>query len=161
MSAIFNSNKAAGSSMRRQRTRNASAQFRARQEGMIDEGKHCGKCGDYYPSISSDWGWWVCDDCGGNVVRDSRKVVNAGSEQPAPGSERRLKFARLRNKQKSPRSTFVVSSFLDKPEPKPVKKVTVKKAQVAAKSQKQLRREAAMAELGLTEADIIKFTEGK
>ena len=161
MSAIFNSNKAAGSSMRRQRTRNASAQFRARQEGMIDEGKNCGKCGDYYPSISSDWGWWVCDDCGGNVVRDSRKVVNAGSEQPAPGSERRLKFARLRNKQKAPRSTFVVSSFLDKPEPKPVKKVTVKKAQVAAKSQKQLRREAAMAELGLTEADIIKFTEGK
>ncbi len=161
MSAIFNSNKAAGSSMRRQRTRNASAQFRARQEGMIGEGKHCGKCGDYYPSISSDWGWWVCDDCGGNVVRDSRKVVNAGSEQPAPGSERRLKLARLRNKQKSPRSTFVVSSFLDKPEPKPVKKVTVKKAQVAAKSQKQLRREAAMAELGLTEADIIKFTEGK
>ena len=161
MSAIFNSNKAAGSSMRRQRTRNASAQFRARQEGMIGEGKHCGKCGDYYPSISSDWGWWVCDDCGGNVVRDSRKVVNAGSEQPAPGSERRLKFARLRNKQKAPRSTFVVSSFLDKPEPKPVKKVTPKKAKVAAKSQKQLRREAAMAELGLTEADIIKFTEGK
>ena len=161
MSAIFNSNKAAGSSMRRQRTRNASAQFRARQEGMSGEGKHCGKCGDYYPSISSDWGWWVCDDCGGNVVRDSRKVVNAGSEQPAPGSERRLKFARLRNKQKAPRSTFVVSSFLDKRESKPVKKVTAKKAKVAAKSQKQLRREAAMAELGLTEADIIKFTEGK
>tara|TARA_Y100000296_G_scaffold77885_1_gene99925 strand:+ start:374 stop:859 length:486 start_codon:yes stop_codon:yes gene_type:complete len=161
MSAIFNSNKAAGSSMRRQRTRNASAQFRARQEGMIDEGKNCGKCGDYYPSISSDWGWWVCDDCGGNVVRDSRKVVNAGSEQPAPGSERRLKFARLRNKQKTPSSTFVVSSFLDKREPKAVKKVTAKKAKVAAKSQKQLRREAAMAELGLTEADIIKFTEGK
>jgi len=160
MSAIFNSNKAAGSSMRRQRTRNASAQFRARQEGMIGEGKHCGKCGDYYPSISSDWGWWVCDDCGGNVVRDSRKVVNAGSEQPAPGSERRLKFARLRNKQKTPRSTFVVSSFLDKREPKAVKKVTAKKAKVAAKSQKQLKREAALAELGLTEADIIKFTEG-
>ena len=161
MSAIFNSNKAAGSSMRRQRTRNASAQFRARQEGMSGEGKHCGKCGDYYPSISSDWGWWVCKPCGGNVVRDSRKVVNAGSEQPAPGSERRLKFARLRHEQKAARSTFVVSSFLDKREPKPVKKVTAKKAKVAAKSQKQLRREAAMAELGLTEADIIKFTEGK
>ena len=161
MSAIFNSNKAAGSSMRRQRTRNASAQFRARQEGMIDEGKHCGKCGDYYPSISSDWGWWVCDDCGGNVVRDSRKVVNAGSEQPAPGSERRLKLARLRNKQKAPRSTFVVSSFLDKPEPKPKTKKAKPTVKVQAKSQKQLRREAALAELGLTEADIIKFTEGK
>ena len=143
--------------MRRQRTRNASAQFRARQEGMIDEGKHCGKCGDYYPSISTEWGFWVCDDCGGNVVRNSRKVVNAGSEQPAPGSERRLKFARLRNKQKAPRLTFVVSYFNDKPEPKPKRK----KAKAAGKSQKQLKREAAMAELGLTEADIIKFTESK
>jgi len=162
MSRLFNSNKSAGSSMRRQKTRNASAQFRARQEGMSGEGKHCGKCGDYYPSISTEWGWWVCDDCGGNVVRGSHKVVNAGSEQPAPGSERRLKFARLRNKQKAPRSTFVVSSFLDKRDPpKRVKKVTPKKAKVAAKSQKQLKREAAMAELGLTEADIIKFTEDK
>ena len=159
MSAIFNSNKAAGSSMRRQKTRNASAQFRARQEGMIDEGKHCGKCGDYYPSISTEWGRWICDDCGGNVVRGSHKVVNAGSEQSAPGAERRLKFARLRNKQKAARSTFVVPSFLDKPvRPKPVKKVTPKKAK-AAKSAKQLKREAAMAILGLTEADIIKFTE--
>ena len=157
MSAIFNSNKAAGSSMRRQKTQNASAQFRARQEGMSGEGKHCGKCGDYYPSISTDWEWWVCDDCGGNVVRGSRKVVNAGSEQPAPGAERRLKFARLRNKQKAPLLTFVVSYFNDKPEPKPKRK----KAKAAGKSQKQLKREAAMAELGLTEADIIKFTESK
>jgi len=147
--------------MRRQRTRNASAQFRARQEGMIDEGKHCGKCGDYYPSISTDWEFWVCDDCGGNVVRGSRKVVNAGCSESAPGSERRLKFARLRNKQKAPRLTFVVSYFNDKPERKPVKKVTAKKVKVAGKSAKQLKREAAMAELGLTEADIIKFTEGK
>ena len=161
MSAIFNSNKAAGSSMRRQRTRNASAQFRARQEGMSGEGKHCGKCGDYYPSISTEWGRWVCDDCGGNVVRNSRKVVNAGSEQAAPGAERRLKFARLRNKQKAPRSTFVVSSFLDKPAPKPVKKVTAKKAKAPAKSAKELKREAAMKILGLTEADIIKFTDSK
>ena len=161
MSAIFNSNKAAGSSMRRQRTRNASAQFRARQEGMIDEGKHCGKCGDYYPSISTEWGWWVCDDCGGNVVRGSHKVVNAGSEQPAPGSERRLKFARLRNKQKAPRLTFVVSYFNDKPEPKPKRKKAKAAPKVQAKSQKQLKREAALAELGLTEADIIKFTDSK
>ena len=159
MSAIFNSNKAAGSSMRRQRTRNASAQFRARQEGMIDEGKHCAKCGDYYPSISTEWGRWVCDDCGGNVVRGSRKVVNAGSEQPAPGAERRLKFARLRNKQKAPRLTFVVSYFNDKPEPKPKRKKAKAAPKVQAKSQKQLRREAAMAELGLTEADIISFSE--
>jgi predicted nucleic acid-binding Zn-ribbon protein len=161
MSAIFNSNKAAGSSIRRQRTRNASAQFRARQEGMIDEGKHCGKCGDYYPSISTEWERWICDDCGGNVVRGSHKVVNAGSEQPAPGAERRARFARVRNKQKAPRSTFLVSSFLDKPDrPKPVKKVTPKKAKVAAKSAKELKREAAMKTLGLTEADIIKFNGG-
>tara|TARA_R110002110_G_C13087996_1_gene684543 strand:- start:70 stop:555 length:486 start_codon:yes stop_codon:yes gene_type:complete len=161
MSAIFNSNKAAGSSMRRQKTRNASAQFRARQEGMIDEGKHCAKCGDYYPSISTEWGRWICDDCGGNVVRGSRKVVNAGSEQPAPGAERRLKFARLRNKQKAPRLTFVVSYFNDKPEPKPKRKKAKAASKVQAKSQKQLKREAALAELGLTEADIIKFTDSK
>ena len=161
MSAIFNSNRAAGSSIRRQRTRNASAQFRARQEGMIDEGKHCAKCGDYYPSISTEWGRWICDDCGGNVVRGSHKVVNAGSEQPAPGAARRARFARVRNKQKQPASTFVVSSFLDKPDRrKPVKKVTPKKAKVAAKSAKELKREAAMKILGLTEADIIKFSEG-
>ena len=161
MSAIFNSNKAAGSSMRRQKTQNASAQFRARQEGMSGEGKHCGKCGDYYPSISTEWGWWVCDDCGGNVVRGSRKVVNAGCSESAPGSERRLKFARLRNKQKAPRLTFVVSYFNDKPEPKPKRKKAKAAPKVQAKSQKQLKREAAMAELGLTEADIIKFTESK
>ena len=161
MSRLFNSNKSAGSSMRRQKTRNASAQFRARQEGMSGEGKHCGKCGDYYPSISTEWGWWVCDDCGGNVVRGSHKVVNAGSEQPAPGSERRLKFARLRNKQKAPRLTFVVSYFNDKPEPKPKRKKAKAAPKVQAKSQKQLKREAALAELGLTEADIIKFTDSK
>ena len=155
MSRLFNSNKSAGSSMRRQKTQNASAQFRARQEGMSGEGKHCGKCGDYYPSISTEWGFWVCDDCGGNVVRGSRKVVNAGSEQPAPGAERRLKFARLRNKQKAPLLTFVVSYFNDKPEPKPKRK----KAKAAGKSQKQLKREAALAELGLTEADLISFSD--
>jgi len=102
---------------------------------------------------------WRCEHHGG--AKHSR--ANARDEEYAngiPGAERRARFARVRNKQRKA-STFTahIPSFLDKPEPKPVKKVTAKKAKVAAKSQKQLRREAAMAELGLTEADIIKFTE--
>ena len=145
--------------MRRQKTRNSSAQFRANLEGAHDEGKNCSRCGVHDPNVSSKWvGHWNCEDCGGNAV--SRKVVNGGSNESAPGDARRERLARLRNKQKAPRLTFVVSYFNDKPDrPKPVKKVTPKKAKVAAKSAKQLKREAAMAILGLTEADIIKFTE--
>ena len=104
---------------------------------------------------------WRCEHHGG--VKHSR--ANAKDQEFAngiPGAERRARFARVRNKQrKASTCTAHIPSFLDKPEPKPVKNVTAKKAKVAAKSQKQLRREAAMAELGLTEADIIKFTEGK
>jgi ribosomal protein L37AE/L43A len=157
MSRLFNSNKSAGSSMRRQRSRNSSAQFHAKLEGAHDEGKNCSRCGVHDPNVSSKWvGHWNCASCGGNTV--SRTVANAGSSESTPGEARRLRFARLRNKQKVPATTFVVSSFLDE-RPKTVKKVTPKKAtpQIKAKAAKELRREAAMAELGLTEADIIKF----
>lgn len=143
--------------MRRQRSRNSSAQFQARREGAHDEGKNCSRCGVHDPNVSSKWmGHWNCEDCGGNAV--SRKVVNAGSSESAPGEARRIRFARLRNKQKAPTTTFVVSSFLDE-RPKAVKKVTPKKAapQVQAKTAKQKQREEAMKALGLTEADIIKF----
>ena len=57
--------------------------------------------------------------------------------------------------------TFVVSYFNDKPEPKPKRKKATAAPKVQAKSQKQLKRAAALAELGLTEADIIKFTDSK
>ena len=105
---------------------------------------------------------WRCEHHGG---ANNHSRANARDEEYAngiPGAERRARFYRVRNKQRKA-STFTghIPSFLDKPEPKAVKKVTAKKAKVAAKSQKQLRREAAMAELGLTEADLIKFAENK
>ena len=155
--AHFFSNSSAGASMRRQKTRNSSAQFRAKLEGSHDEGKNCSRCGVHDPNVSSNWvGHWNCEQCGGNAV--SRKVVNAGSSGSAPGEARRLRFARLRNKQQTPVATFVISSFLDE-RPKTVKKVTPKKAapQIKAKAAKELQREAAMEFLGLTEADIIAF----
>ena len=156
--AHFFSNSSAGASMRRQKTRNSSAQFQARREGSHDEGKNCSRCGVHDPNVSSKWvGHWNCERCGGNAV--SRKVVNAGSSESAPGDARRARLARHRNKGKKPITTFHIPTFLDKPDrPKTVKKVTAT-AKVQAKPTKQLRREAAMAELGLTEADIIKFAE--
>ena len=158
MSRLFNSHKSAGSSMRRQRSRNSSAQFQARREGAHDEGKNCSRCGVHDPNVSSKWvGHWNCPPCGGNIV--SRKVTNAGSTEAAPGDARRERLARHRNKGKKPTTTFHIPSFLDKPEPKPVKKMTAKKAKVQAKSQKQLRREAALAELGLTEAQVADFQQ--
>jgi len=100
---------------------------------------------------------WRCERHGG--AKHSRAY--AKDEEYAngiPGAERRARFARVRNKQrKAAAPTAHIPSFLDGPEAKPVKKMTAKKAKVQAKSQKQLRREAAMAALGLTEADIIKF----
>jgi hypothetical protein len=158
MAHFFSNNSAAGSK-RRQKTRNSSAQFQARREGSHDEGKNCSRCGVHDPNVPSKWvGHWNCEDCGGNAV--SRKVVNSGSSESAPVDARRERLARFRNKQKAPASTFVVSTFLDKPDrPKTVKKVTPKKANISTKSAKELKREAAMKALGLTEADIIKFAE--
>ena len=100
---------------------------------------------------------WRCERHGG--AKHSRAY--AKDEEYAngiPGAERRARFARFRNKGKVATTTFHIPSFLDEPEkPQAVKKMTAKKVKIAGKSAKQLRREAAMAELGLTEADIIKF----
>ena len=102
---------------------------------------------------------WLCEHHGG--VKHSR--ANARDEEYAngiPGAERRARFARVRNKQrKAAAVTAHIPSFLD---PRPVAaqpKASKPAPKVQAKSQKQLRREAAMAELGLSEADIIKFAE--
>ena len=102
---------------------------------------------------------WRCERHGG---ANNHARANAKDEEfrnGIPGAARRERIARVRNKGKKPTVTFHIPSFLDKPEPKPVKKMTAKKVKVQAKSQKQLRREAAMAELGLTEADLISFTQ--
>jgi len=98
---------------------------------------------------------WLCEHHGG--VKHSR--ANARDEEYAngiPGAERRMRFARVRAKQrKAAVFTGHIPSFLDPrpvtPKPKAKKVAPV----VQAKSAKQLRREAAMAELGLTEADIL------
>ena len=102
---------------------------------------------------------WRCEHHGG--VKHAR--ANARDEEYAngiPGSERRMRFARVRNKQrKAAAVTAHIPSFLD---PRPVTpKVQAKKAapKVQAKSTKESRRAAAMAELGLTEADLLKFAE--
>ena len=120
-----------------------------------------GGCRVFDPNVSKEHeGRWRCERHGGANNHARANAKDDDCRDGIPGAERRMRFARVRAKQRKA-STFSghIPSFLDKPEPKPVKKVTVKKAQVAAKSQKQLRREAAMAELGLTEADIISFSE--
>ena len=100
---------------------------------------------------------WRCEHHGG--VKHSR--ANARDEEYAngiPGAERRARFARVRNKQrKAAAVTAHIPSFLDPRPPKAVKEATPKKVQIETKSAKELRRAAAMAELGLTEADLITF----
>jgi len=119
-----------------------------------------GGCRVFDPNIlKAHEGRWLCEHHGG--AKHSR--ANARDEECAngiPGAERRARFARVRNKQRKA-STFTahIPSFLDKPAPKLRPKKAKSASKVQGKSQKQLRREAAMAELGLTEADIISFSE--
>jgi len=143
--------------MRRQKTRNSSAQFRARREGAHDEGKNCSRCGVHDPNVSSAWaGHWNCDPCGGNIV--SRKVANAGATEEAPGSARRARFLALRNKdQKPPAFSGHIPSFLDKPErPKTVKKMTAKPT-IDPEAAKRKAQKEAMELLGLTEQQVADF----
>ncbi len=97
--------------------------------------------------------YWRCERHGGVNNHDRANAKDEDCRDGIPGAARRMRFARFRAKQQPADTIFMVSTFLDKPERKtPVKKMT-------AKSTKELRREAALAELGLTEADIIKFAE--
>ena len=103
---------------------------------------------------------WRCERHGGANNHARANAKDEDCRDGIPGEARRQRIARFRNKQRKPSAfTGHIPTFLDKPEPKPVKKMTATKAKIQAKSQTQLRREAAMAELGLTEADIIKFAE--
>ena len=102
--------------------------------------------------------YWLCEHHGGANNHSRANSRDEEFRNGIPGSERRMRFARVRNKQKKKAAfTGHIPSFLDPrpatPKPK-AKKVAPK---VQAKSQKQLRREAALAELGLSEADIRKF----
>ena len=100
---------------------------------------------------------WRCEHHGG--VKHAR--ANARDEEYSngiPGAERRMRFARVRNRQrKAAAVTAHIPTFLDPRPPKAVKKVTPKKLKIETKSTEESRRAAAMAELGLTEADLIKF----
>ena len=98
---------------------------------------------------------WRCERHGG---ANNHARANAKDEEfrnGIPGEARRQRIARLRNKQRKT-STFTahIPSFLDKPEAKPKPQKAKPTVKVQAKSQKQLRREAALAELGLTEAQF-------
>ncbi len=100
---------------------------------------------------------WLCEHHGG--TKHSR--ANARDEEYAngiPGAERRMRFARVRAKKRKA-STFTghIPTFLDPRPAAPKPKKAKPTAKVQAKSQKQLRREAALAELGLTEADLTSF----
>ena len=101
---------------------------------------------------------WRCERHGGANNNARANAKDEDCRDGIPGEARRQRIARFRNKQRKP-STFTghIPTFLDKPEAKPKPKKAKATPKVQAKSQKQLRREAAMAELGLTEADILKF----
>ena len=117
-------------------------------------------CRTFDPNISQKHeGVWRCERHGGANNHARANSKDEEFRNGIPGAARRARFARFRAKQKKQNAssyTAHIPSFLDrKPAPPPKKaKVTVK---VQAKSQKQLRREAALAELGLSEADIRKF----
>ena len=98
---------------------------------------------------------WLCEHHGGknNIGRAYAKDEEYANG--IPGAERRMRFARVRAKQrKAAAFTGHIPSFLD---PRPVTpKPQAKKVApvVQAKSAKQLRREAALAELGMSEAQF-------
>ena len=102
---------------------------------------------------------WRCERHGGANNHARANAKDEDCRDGIPGEARRQRIARFRNKQRKA-STFTghIPSFLDGPEAKAVKKVTPTKAKPTIDA-KEVRRAAAMAELGLTEADIIKFAE--
>ena len=96
---------------------------------------------------------WRCERHGGANNHARANAKDDEFRNGIPGEARRQRLARFRNKQRKPSVyTAHIPSFLDKPAPKPKPKKAKPTVKVQAKSQKQLRREAALAELGLTEA---------
>ncbi len=99
--------------------------------------------------------YWLCEHHGG---ANNHARANSRDEEfrnGIPGEERRMRFARVRAKQrKAAAFTGHIPSFLDKPAPKPRPKKAKPTPKVQAKSPKQLRRESALAELGMSEAQF-------
>ena len=101
---------------------------------------------------------WRCERHGGANNHDRANAKDEDFRDGIPGEARRQRIARFRNKQRKP-STFTahIPTFLDKPDrPKRVKKMTPTKAKPTIDA-KATARVVALAELGLTEADILKF----
>ena len=117
---------------------------------------HPGGCRVFDANISKKQeNYWLCERHGG---RNNSARANSKDEEfrnGIPGAERRMRFARVRAKQrKAAAFTGHIPSFLD-PRPVTPKPKVKKVAPVAqAKSAKQLKREAALAELGMTEAQF-------
>ena len=118
-------------------------------------------CRTFDPNISQKHeGVWRCERHGGANNHARANSKDEEFRNGIPGAARRARFARFRAKQKKQNANAYsahIPSFLDR---KPVERRHVAIAAVEAKPTKspaQLRREAALAELGLSEADIRKF----
>lgn len=99
--------------------------------------------------------YWLCERHGGANNHSRANAKDDEFRNGIPGAARRERLARFRNKQrKATTFTAHIPSFLDKPAPAPKPKKAKPTVKVQVKSQKQLRREAALAELGLTEAQF-------
>ena len=99
--------------------------------------------------------YWLCERHGGANTHSRANAKDDEFRNGSPGEARRQRLARFRNKQRKPSVyTAHIPSFLDGPAPKSKPKKAKLTVKVQAKSQKQLRREAALAELGMTEAQF-------
>ena len=117
---------------------------------------HPGGCRVFDANISKKHeSYWLCEHHGGAHNHSRANSRDEEFRNGIPWSERRMRFARVRNKQKKKAAfTAHIPSFLDPrpvtPKPKAKKVAPV----VEDKSAKQLRREAALAELGMSEAQF-------
>jgi hypothetical protein len=137
-----------------------------RQAAHLTHGVTCtfaGGCRVFDANINKKHeNYWLCERHGG---ANNHARANARDEEfrnGIPGAERRMRFARVRAKQRKA-STFTghIPSFLDKPAPTPKPKAAKVVAKVEAKPTKQDQRNTAMEFLGLSAADIIKFMGDK
>jgi hypothetical protein len=117
-------------------------------------------CRIFDPNISQKYeGKWMCERHGGESRSVYGKVKDADLGTSLPGAERRERLARFRNKGKTTASR--VSAPLDFGGCVSDRKtISIKAAKAKiAKTAKPTARAAAMALLGLTEADIVKAQE--
>jgi aryl-alcohol dehydrogenase-like predicted oxidoreductase len=135
-----------------------------RTAAHLTHGVVCGSrdCRTFDPNVSKKHdGLWRCERHGG---ANNHARANAKDEEfsnGVPGAARRERLARFRAKQKKQTAsayTAHIPTFLDRKPAVPKKKAKSSPV-IQAKSKKQLQREAAMAKLGLTEADILKFAK--